>query len=178
MDIPDLVERIDRVGSATWEGDAWRHVSVGRSPLSGEGARINGGRWNPPNSFAVLYLGAEIATVIAEFERMSSRQGLDAHDFLPRTLHKYEVGLSRVLDLRTSTALGEVELSDASLIADDPSQCRAVGEAAFVAGREGVIAPSATGRGLVVAVFLEQLLPTSRVVDIESELWEDVPTLD
>jgi RES domain-containing protein len=35
---------------------AVRHLSPKHNPGSGEGARINGGRFNPPESFPTLYL--------------------------------------------------------------------------------------------------------------------------
>ncbi len=46
-----------------------------------------------------------------------------------------------------------------------------------VAGREGIVAPSATGSGDVIAVFLERLSARSSVRDVDSKLWEQVPPL-
>lgn len=136
-----------------------------------------GGRWNPPASFAVLYLALEPQTVIAEFRRLATRQGLHPTAFLPRMLYEYEVRLRAVLDVRDETAQTAVGLAAEDLVADDPVQCQQVGEAAFTAGREGILAPSATGTGEVLAVFLERLSPASYVNDVKSQLWEEVPSL-
>lgn len=123
----------------------------------------------------MLYLGADPTTVVAEFHRLARRQGLDPAAFLPRTFYRYEVAPQRLLDVRDAQVQAELGLNAAALIDDDASSCRAVGEAAFAAGREGVLAPSAAGSGDVIALFLERLGPGSYVRDVESELWEYVP---
>jgi hypothetical protein len=105
------------------------------------------------------------------------RQGLSPTSFLPRKLYRYQCKLDSLLDLRPTTAQEFVGLSAADLSSDDPNACRAVGEAAYAAGREGVLAPSATGCGDVLAVFLERLRPSARIRDIDAELWEQVPDL-
>ena len=45
----------------------WRMLTIRyqREPFSGEGARLHGGRWNPPG-VAALYLGTDHATAIAD----------------------------------------------------------------------------------------------------------------
>lgn len=146
--------------------------------MSGEGARIVGGRWNPKGSFAVLYLGTSQKTVIAEFHRLAAQQHLAPDQFLPRTLHRYATDLHATLDLRDPSALSDAGLTPAQIGGDDLGPCQAVGEAAFVAGFEAVIAPSATGHGDVVAVFLERVSPRSSVRDDHALTWEQVPDLD
>lgn len=145
--------------------------------MSGEGARIVGGRWNPKGSFAVLYLGLDESTVIAEFHRLAAKQQLAPADFLPRTLFRYEGELHDLLDLRDERVLEAVDLTHADLVADGAAACQTVGEAAFVAGREGILAPSATGTGEVLAVFLGRLSGESSLRDVASELWEEVPPI-
>src|SRR5258705_248824 len=84
-----LAARVAALGAIALETTASRHVSVGTNPKSGTGARIHGGRWTPPNSFATLYLGLGVETVAAEFERAARRQGLSPEQFLPRELHRF-----------------------------------------------------------------------------------------
>ncbi|MDZ7282984.1 RES family NAD+ phosphorylase [Sphingomonas sanguinis] len=69
----------------------WRMLTIRyqRDPLSGEGARRHGGRWNPPGQ-AALYLGTDHATAIAEFY-----QGLAK----PGTLAPYRLEATAVADL-------------------------------------------------------------------------------
>jgi RES domain-containing protein len=134
-----------------------------------------GGRWNPRRSFAVLYLGTAIETVVAEFHRLAAKQLLAPVSFLPRTLYSYDVELRNVLDLREPESREALGLGIKSLIGDDLSSCQAVGEAAFTCGREGIVAPSATGVGSVIAVFPERLTPGSAIHDVGAEIWETVP---
>lgn len=70
-----LVTAVDQLDPVPFLGDAFRHISPQYNPLSGVGARTQGGRWNPPQSFATLYLGAERETVVAEFARVVARSG-------------------------------------------------------------------------------------------------------
>jgi RES domain-containing protein len=172
-----LIGQIDQQRATEWTGEAWRHVAAARAPMSGEGARIAGGRWNPPASFAVLYLGLDQRTVIAEFHRLASRQGLSPVSFLPRKLYRYEGRFHSLLDLRPASVRESLGLTTGDVSSHDPTACRAVGEAAYAAGREGILAPSATGSGDVLAVFLERLSPLSAIRDVGSELWEQVPDL-
>jgi len=167
----ELVARIDALGTAEIETVAFRHVSVGTNPRSGTGARIHGGRWNPPDSFATLYLALDRQTVAAEFERAARRQGLTPDQFLPRELHEFDVRLTAILDLTSAEARDALGLGEAELLADNPARCREVGEAAHYVGLEGVMAPSAAGAGTVLAVFLEKLRLRSKLEVRRSEIW-------
>jgi RES domain-containing protein len=169
-----LVDAIDRLESIAYEGNLFRHVAAGRHPLSGAGARSQGGRWNPPQSFATLYLADRKATVEAEFRRMARRQGLDPSQFLPRRIYGIEVELQAVVDLTRATSRPDV-LSDLELSSDDLTITQAVGEAAQYLGREAILAPSAAGEGNVLAVFIDRLLPGSRVDGIDFEVWPEMP---
>lgn len=170
-----LVARVESLEPASLEATAFRHLAERRHPLSASGARVHGGRWNPPDSFATLYLALERETAIAEFYRLAARQRRDPEDFLPRRLYRYDVALEAVLDLRGAAARATIALDDAELRAADATACRRVGEAAEHLGLEGLLAPSATGAGTVLAVFFDRLHADSRVHEVEYELWSAVP---
>jgi len=172
---PDLAATVDTLGAARVTGRFYRHVAAGRDPRTGLGARISGGRWNPPESFSTLYLGDGIDTVAREFYRLARRQGLHPRSFLPRDLHTFKVELEAALDLRPLSARERLGLSDAELRSDDASHCQAIGEAAHYLELEGVLAPSATGRGTVLAVFLPRLRPGSRVQPTDVQRWDEPP---
>ena len=70
----ELLSRLGNLKPTPLATTAYRHLAPGRDPLSGEGARIHGGRWNPPESFPTIYLGLSEATVDAEFARMAAKQ--------------------------------------------------------------------------------------------------------
>ena len=60
---------------------------------------MHGGRYTPPRSFATLYLCTTRACVVAEFDNLAQRQGLEPAQLLPRILYQYRVELDRTLDL-------------------------------------------------------------------------------
>lgn len=175
MPAPRLATAVDELGPTPHAGLAYRHQAAGWNPLSGAGARIQGGRWNPPNSFATIYLALQRETAIAEFNRMAARSGRRPEDFTPRRLYRLELRLHGLVDLRSTGARKAVELSDADILGDDPAPCQAVGEAAESLGREGIIAPSATGLGIVVAVFFDRLGSDSEVAVRGHETWHAPP---
>jgi RES domain-containing protein len=175
MPPPRLVTAVDELGPTAHAGPAYRHQAAGWNPLSGAGARIQGGRWNPPNSFATIYVAVTRETAIAEFNRMAARAGRRPEDFTPRRLYTFELRLHGLVDLRPTDARTAVDLDDDDILGDDASACQAVGEAAETLGREGIIAPSATGLGIVLAVFFDRLGADSEVAVRGHETWTAPP---
>jgi RES domain-containing protein len=163
----ELIESVDQLPRSTIAAHVVRHIAPGYLPLSGEGARVHGGRWNPPDSFAVLYTASDRDAMVSELDRAARRQGLRAIDLLPRDEVIYTVELQRVLDLTDALSLERVGLDDALLSAADWSPCQAIGDAARYVGFEAVLAPSATGSGQTLAIFLDRLLRGS-IVEVSS----------
>lgn len=97
-------------------GEGWRHLSPRHDPLSGEGARMAGGRFNPPSSFPVLYICRTRACTVAELRRFGDRQIIGVEGLLPRYLYRYAIELDRVLDLTDD---------DVRLLNLRPVRCRA-----------------------------------------------------
>ena len=139
------------------------------------GARIHGGRWNPPESFSTLYLALDRETTVREFYRLAERQGRDPEDFLPRRLYRYDIALAALLDLRDSATRAALQLSDRELRASDAAKCRQIGESAHHLGLEGILAPSAAGEGAILAVFFDRLHADSQVRDLDHEPWIAAP---
>jgi RES domain-containing protein len=166
-----LLARVDALDPIALSTQAFRHVAHDRHPLSGAGARLHGGRWNPRDSYSTLYLALERQTTVGEFLRLAARQGRAPEDFLPRRMYRYEVVLSAVLDLRDPAAREAVNLSEAELRANDAIQCQRIGESAHYLGLEGILAPSAAAEGTVLAVFFDRLHGDSQVRDVDHEPW-------
>jgi RES domain-containing protein len=166
-----LIARIDAIEPTTFVGQAFRHLSHDHHPLSGMGARIHGGRWNPPESFSTLYLALDRETTVREFYRLAERQGRDPEDFLPRRLYRYDIALGALLDFRDSATRAALQLSESELRSSDAAKCQQIGESAHRLGLEGILAPSATGEGIVLAVFFDRLHADSQVRDLDHEPW-------
>jgi RES domain-containing protein len=112
-------------------------------PLSGEGAAILGGRFNP-KGMSALYLGLSIETAIKE-----ANQGF-AFKIVPYVLCSYEVDCDDVTDLTTDkgraahgVALTDMSCAWFSFIADgkEPPSWR-VARRLIAAGCAGLLAPS------------------------------------
>jgi RES domain-containing protein len=155
----DILEAIDALGATDWSGTTYRQTGRGGAPLSGEGAFVHGGRWNPPDSFPTIYLADSVRTCIEEARRVAARQGLDLAAYLPRDLHEVEVVLVRVLDLSADGAIEYLGVPLNELLGEDMAASQQIGQAARYLGFEGLVAPSATGAGLAIAVFEDQIRP-------------------
>jgi len=166
---------IDGQSPGAFSGRAFRHQAVEwQYSQPGAGARTTGGRWNPANSFATLYLALSEETAAAELHRLAARAGRDVDDFMPRHLLEFDLELGGLLDLTDLDALHAVGLDEDRLHQNDATACQEVGEAAHHLGREGVLAPSATGAGIVLAVFVERVLPGSRIEVVSTTVWESI----
>jgi RES domain-containing protein len=150
-----VVQRVNDLGSTSWSGTTYRHTSAGRDPLSGVGARMLGGRWNPRDGFPTIYLADPLRTGMLELDRLAEASGTTPQRLISRgyELHTVQVTDLSVLDLRTEAALAAVGLNFDDIADDDRTACQAVGQAAWFLELQGVIAPSASGEGHVLAVF-------------------------
>lgn len=147
----DLYKILNDLEPSKIDGVFYRHTGPARNPLSGTGASLMGGRWNP-QGIETVYLARPLATCRAEFHRMAAGQGSGPESFLPRTVHTIAVTNLEVADLTAPGAMSAVGLSHESL--EGPFEpCQLVGDAASTLGLGGVLAPSASGSGEVLAVF-------------------------
>jgi RES domain-containing protein len=92
-----------------------------RDPLSGEGARRHGGRFNPKGSVA-LYTSLNVLTAIRESNQIGILQ--------PTTLVSYDADIEPIFDATDAAALARLELTPETLAADDwRMRMREAGEA-------------------------------------------------
>ncbi|MYG94719.1 MAG: RES family NAD+ phosphorylase [Acidimicrobiia bacterium] len=127
------------------------------NPLSGEGARRFGGRYNPPQSFPVIYLCTTPECAVAELIRQARAESLAVEDLCPREFWRIEGELHRVLDLLDDSTLSKIGVDRDDLIRDDLTLTRQIGEAAHEHQFQAILAPSATGVDQVLAIFTENL---------------------
>lgn len=157
----DLLQALDTLDPTTWSGVTYRFTSVKRAndPLSGGGAYLHGGRWNPRESFPCIYLAEPRETALAELRRRADAAAGGAHRLPPQVLHEVRVNNLEVVDLVDPENREHLGVTIDDIEGDDWSACQAVGAAAFFLGFQGVRAPSATRTGQVVAVFERKLRP-------------------
>ncbi len=141
-----------------WEGDCWRFQAIthprGREILSGDGARLHGGRWNAPAGFPVIYGSTTGAVALAESEANDRYYGI-----ITRKARIYVcigLKLARVLDLTDTATLRRLKLVAKHLRAEDwkkinaeghESLTQCIGRTALAAGAEALITSSASVRG-------------------------------
>jgi RES domain-containing protein len=138
-------------------GLGWRQLGPRYNPLSGEGARLHGGRFNPPESFPALYICRSRSCAVAELRRLGERQAIGVEGLLPRRLYRYEMDLDQVLDLTSDEVRAHVGIGLEFLTGPDWTTCQELGTMAHALGVMGINSPSATGVGDVLVVFLENV---------------------
>lgn len=162
-------------GLVALEGTFSRCVSRKRDPLSTEGSRLIGGRFNPAG-LPALYLAGSPAFAVAEALELADTYGVTR--FNPRLLISVDVELSAVLDLTSAGNLGRIGLAAAELLADwragsDASATQRVGEQASRAGVEAILFPSRIEPSVSnLCVFRENLVAASRLtVNGYDDVW-------
>ena len=141
----ELLAAVDAIGTTTWTGTAWRHTGPKRNPFSGEGARLFGGRWNPPDLASTLYLATDQEGCLLEFARMAEGQGRGTASFLPRRITEFRAEGLELVDLRQPEHLPAVGRDREDLTADDWTPFQRVGAAAHFLRTAGIIARSLSG---------------------------------
>jgi RES domain-containing protein len=170
-----LLDAINRIGPTTWSGRSFRYTIARRDPLSGEGARLHGGRWNPPDLFPVIYLAVPQSACMRELEKAAADNHIDVAIQLqvPYNMHTIMLDDIPVLDLRdenTQASLG-LETDD---ITGPWDACQPIGHAAWFLEFAGVLAPSSTGAGLTLALFEHRARPEQIHVEKSERLTFDM----
>lgn len=170
-------EQVATAFHVAYVGETFRHMAARwNDPPSGEGARINGGRFNPPDSFPVLYLCTTRPCTVAELRHLGRRQLIGVDGLLPRVLYRYETALDHLLDLTSEATLERLGITDQQVTGPDLAVPRQIGVSAHATGSQGIRAPSATGVDEVIAVFPESL-GSGRLVPELLERWDSVADL-
>jgi RES domain-containing protein len=174
----ELVERVDSLGTRQWSGACFRYTSAMRDPLSGEGARRFGGRWNKRGLFSAIYLCDSTTACMVELERAAAVASTTAQNKLraPHKLHHINASDLTVLDLRTTAAQLTVGLEPADLTSDDWTACQQVGHAAWFLHTQAILVPAAGGIGLVITAYEQRIRPGQLTVlrsdDLTPETYE------
>ena len=177
----EIVERVNELGTTSWTSVTYRHTSLRREPLSGAGARLLGGRWNPRGLFPTIYLATPASTALRELEHAAIMAAMTVEDMLVvgRELHTVQVNDLPVLDLRDPRRLASVGLGPEDISDEDRSACQAIGHAAWFLEFGGVLARSARhDDGLVLAAFETRVRPgqlqLTKTVQLDQGLYDAI----
>lgn len=173
-----------RAEAAPWRGAAFRSTtpSYARSAdlVSGEGARLHGGRWNAPGTFATVYGSATPELAMAEVLHHFRYYGLDPAAMGRRIFCVLELRLAAVFDLTEGALRRRLRVSEERMRSADWRRAnergyeaitQAVGRAAFESGVEGLVVPAAPVDGESnLVVFPGNLAPGSVLRETERRL--------
>ena len=147
--------------------------------LTGAGSKKYGGRWNPPGSFAAVYLSLTLEVAVAEAVAHQRYFGIPEHAALPRTFVGVRLGLARVLDLRNGrlrqrlgVSLNRMRTEDWRWVNDGGQEAvtQALGRAACEVGFQGILVPSAAElSGSNIVAFPGRLGSTGTIELVELE---------
>jgi hypothetical protein len=123
-------------------------------PLSGVYSRTDGGRWNPPGAFDVVYLNATIEVARAQVRRKLAPLGIGPEDLDPATgpaLVATDVPTEAYVDAVNDAGLRSLGLPaiyplDAAGAEIGHVVCQPLGLSAYEANEPGIAARSAAAR--------------------------------
>ena len=134
--------------------------------FTGEGSKLHGARWNP-KGIAVVYAADSPETAMAESLAQYRYYSIPIFDAMPRTFVAVALKLKCVVDLRDNNIRKRMHVSMDRMVNVDWRKevkagllliTQAIGQAAFQAGIEGMIVPSAAkSDGFNVLVFTANL---------------------
>lgn len=146
--------------------------------ISGHGAAYYGGRWNPPRIRAI-YASLELNTAVSESYQEFLKFGFSPRSIRPRVIAGLKLELKTVLDLTDTHLCRSLGLKASELILEawdtiqetgHESLTQAIGRAAYHAGFEGLLVPSAREKGGInIVVFPDKLARSSRVEILEKD---------
>lgn len=160
---PDLAA-ISSFGSSSFSDSVYRVVpeAVRDKILSTEGNRYYPGRYHIAGETGILYTSLERNLAIRELGRHAARGNLEGG----LAAAKIKVKLQKVLDLTQATILARMGLSKDALVSPDCSITQAISHLARKAGFQGLLVPSATGGGVNLVVF-ENNLAEGCMIEVE-----------
>lgn len=158
-----LRERLADLPSRRRSHDCWRATRVDRDPLGTTGARLNGGRWNPPG-LAVLYASLEPETVRAEFVQNAERRGVPESGIYPLRLARLRVH-AKTVDLTRPDRLEALGMDAPVLTLAAVRNTQRIGRAAAAAGIEALLVPSAAAPGRNLVILSEGMATAPKLVE-------------
>lgn len=143
-------EIIEALPAREWTGTVYRVMFLNYPP---DRENTVGARWNPPE-VAAIYTSTIAETAIAEINYHMSVQPRPFRPDLKRTLYEIQVHLDAVVDL--NAAIPDLEAAGFSkdkLFANDMTASQAIGRTVTWFDRDGLLVPSARGKGPNLVIY-------------------------
>jgi RES domain-containing protein len=154
-----LLDQVDALPRESFEGSVWRIVRQGRDPLQGYPA---GARWDP-GTFDVIYTSLVREGSLAEIHFHLSRQPVFPSKLIS-VIHEIGVRTHRTLKLADLTAAQALGISSERFGDLEYERSRAIGDAAYFLGFDGMNVPSARWNCSNLIIFTDQLSPEDMTV--------------
>ncbi|MCH7929248.1 MAG: RES family NAD+ phosphorylase [Proteobacteria bacterium] len=151
----DLLDALDALDPAPFDGEVWRVVREGRDPLQGYPA---GARWDPPGGFDVLYTTLDPDGARAEifFHLMRAPVFPSRAVYLSHTIR---VQTRRTLRLADMNAPAALKVDTARYSELDYTRTQAIADAAHFLGFDGLLVPSARWQCRNLIIFMDRIDP-------------------
>ena len=163
-----------------WQGTAYRVTTLkyphAEAILAGIGSYRYGGRWNAMGSFHAVYGSTTDTVALHESRANADYARIPYPTRTPRLVVAIDFSLKRVLDLTQASVRRALGVTLKNLRQEDwrklqnqgfESVTQAIGRAAFHAGAEGLLVPSARVRDGVNVIFFPQNLAAGS----RAEVW-------
>lgn len=163
-----LLDALERLDPTPYDGDVWRVVIAGRSPLIGSSAK---GRWSEPQGSEVLYTSTERDGALTEIGYRLSLEPIWPSK-LTHDLFRLGVKADKTLkfaDLKSLAALG-VDVARYSSF--DYQKTQEIAAAANFLEFDGLVAPNARHPCLNLMLFMGRAPQIDIVGDSERVNWE------
>ncbi len=146
-----LLDALESLSAKPFVGDVWRTTWSKRDSLVGSSG---GGRWDPPNSFEVLYTSTEPNGSLAEvYFHLSQAPIFSSSDVV---LHHMSIDIQKVLYL-DEALLVELGIDKPKSARDDCSKSQELSSAARFLEYQGLLVPSSRWKCSNLVLYIDQL---------------------
>jgi RES domain-containing protein len=163
-----VLAALDALSPAAFDGVLYRVYNPDHGFLVTEGSYRAGGRWNRKAQYGAVYLSLSRETAVQETRRSARKRNRRPRELGRRDCVCIRVRLASVLDLSAPEFYASAGITKEQVL-EEAELCLQIADRVRAKGCEGLIAPSATGSGEVLVLYLDRLLPGWRLEELSRE---------
>jgi hypothetical protein len=148
-----ILDALEEIGPAPFEGDVWRVTRKGRDAAKGSSAA---GRWSPAGAFEVLYTSLDPEGALAETGYRLSLEPVWPSR-IEHEIHRIGLRLGRALRLADLAELSRLGVDTARYGSFDYAATQAIASAARFLEFDGLMVPGARYDCSNLVVFLDRI---------------------